>query len=50
MFWPCFLFYYAIGFYVSTFVTDDRGAPPKLWHVPAIALVWPVLFLAYSDE
>ena len=48
--WACFGLYYAIGFFVALYVVDGEEKPPKLWHVPLIALVWPALFIMGSDE
>ncbi len=50
MFWTCFAFYYAIGFYVALYIVDEKGNQPPLWHVPLIALVWPACFVLVFDE
>jgi hypothetical protein len=47
--WTSFGIYYAIGFFVSLYVVDKNGARPPIWHVPLIALVWPVLLIASID-
>jgi hypothetical protein len=47
--WASFGFYYAIGFFMSLYVVDKNGAPPSLWYVPFIALVWPVLLIMSMD-
>lgn len=51
LFWALFVVYYSIGFFVCLHIADVEGEPPKLWHVPLIALVWPLFFIAdWTDE